>query len=1348
MGFDHVVATRVVVRVLDAAGEPVGAGFLLGPDLVATCAHVVADAAGGDPYAVEGPVDPLRVDFPMVDTGGGQVRDASVVRWVPIESDGSGDIALLGLSGPVPAGARMPPLRRIDQLWGHPFRVLGFPDGLADGVWSTGRIRGRQATGWFQLQVAAGDQPIVGGFSGSPVWDDESGAVVGMTVAADRTGETTTAYLIPIDQVLGTDPELMPCPYRGLEPFGEEHAEFFFGRDDGVAQVEEVLARQPLVAVAGPSGAGKSSLLRAGLLPRARSSGATVAELRPLPGQPIEELIAAALAAPPDDGRTIVLVDQFEELAAADPAGARRLLAALGDRLDGCERRADGTWPLQVVLTARSSTLEEVLAPEIATRLGAGTVLVPPMDRRQLRDAIVAPAERAPGLVFEPGLVDRILDDAAAEPGQLPLVESLLTELWERRAGGVLTIEAYERSGGVAGVVATRAEQVVAALDVAPDDPGLRRLFTALAGTDRDGRFVRRPLRTADVDPALRPLVDRLVAGRLLVVERPPAGEERVQLAHQALIEHWPRLRGWLAEDRDFVSWREEADVQRDRWEAAGRDDGALLRGVPLAATAEWLPRRTADVPVPLREFVARSRARQRREVRRWRVVTAVLAVLVLAAGALAAVAVARGAQVTEQLRLADAQIMAQSALDRLPGDPVTASALALAAHRSDPDNDTARTALSRLAFGMQSVDSVYPDVNRLPAGSLIVSGDGDTVVVRDSGQATVITGALGPAPEYWALPGLPPEQNRLILSNDGRALAGLDIEGRVLLWDIVGRSGPAVVSDGLGTALPRTLNLAPDPVRLSWLTLLPDRTRRLVVWDVRAAAAVPVGIPPISDPQVGLITLTADPGMLAEFRPAGLTIRSVADGAVRATLPPGAYAGYRYAVTCEPGATFVWDVVTGQQLRRLPRLADCTDDILKRELTPTGEFLVETRPGTNDRDLDRWRITSLHTGQAYELVAPPHTADAPQSGDVRRIDVAIVGDRLVGYDLWQRSLLRMHADPADARPGAIVTADARYEVSVDPEAGEITAVDAMTRGLAGVLPRAALLDSGDRQPTMNADSVGLITTSADHVSYAEYAVPGFSRIGYWTLPGGPVKQGAERPHVDSRGDRIVTLDNGVLAAWDRRTGLPIGAPIDLASDAERATNFFIGSEVRVRPGPAWEVAVAGPHGVELWDMSAGTRTAVLESQPIAIMFDDTGTRVAVVENDWSVQVWDVEQRRRIGVPFVTSAPFVLLGFTADGLLAGGTAPESGAAKRIFLIDPQTGRQRGGFTFPSDVDADTALTADGRLVVFDQSGSRPMMFPLDLRRWTDHLCGLVDRPFTDGERALLPASIDFDRPCG
>src|SRR5690349_12449880 len=270
---DHDPVQRAAVRVWDRQHEVVGGGFVVGPGLVATCAHVVADALGADPYDDEPPGGPVQLDLPLL-PGGGSARVAAVVeRWVPIDDDGGGDIALLRLGPAAPPAARMPPLRRIDRLWDHGFRVFGFPEGARAGVWATGLIRGRQGTGWFQLQGDPDGRRIEGGFSGAPVWDLDSGAVVGMAVAADR-GGTTTAYLVPIDQVLGVDPAALPCPYRGLAPFEERDAELFFGREDDVERVAQVLRRRSVVAVAGPSGVGKSSLVRAGLVPRLRASGA------------------------------------------------------------------------------------------------------------------------------------------------------------------------------------------------------------------------------------------------------------------------------------------------------------------------------------------------------------------------------------------------------------------------------------------------------------------------------------------------------------------------------------------------------------------------------------------------------------------------------------------------------------------------------------------------------------------------------------------------------------------------------------------------------------------------------------------------------------------------------------------------------------------------------------------------------------------------------------------------------------------------------------------------------------------------------------------------------------------
>jgi hypothetical protein len=375
---DQEVPARVVVRVLDAVGAPVGAGFVIGPDLVATCAHVLAAAMRGDPYGAAAPAQPVNLDFPLLieaDLDGPARATAEVARWIPIAPDGSGDITVLRVRTPLPDGARMPPLRRVDQLWDHPFRVLGVPAEMADGVWATGRLRSRQGTRWFQMQSSAGEQPIVQGFSGSPVWDADSGAVVGMTVASD-VGGTTTAYLVPIDQVLGVDPELLPCPYRGLEPFGEEHAEYFFGREDDIDRLVDVIGRRRLVAVTGPSGAGKSSLVHAGLLPRLRAQGVAVAELRPLPGRRATEALQVALqAADQPRARLVLVVDQFEELAATDPDAARELLEQIGELVRSAPD--DGHVPVHAVVTLRSATLDEVVVPELAGLLGEGTVFVP-----------------------------------------------------------------------------------------------------------------------------------------------------------------------------------------------------------------------------------------------------------------------------------------------------------------------------------------------------------------------------------------------------------------------------------------------------------------------------------------------------------------------------------------------------------------------------------------------------------------------------------------------------------------------------------------------------------------------------------------------------------------------------------------------------------------------------------------------------------------------------------------------------------------------------------------------------------------------------------------------------------
>jgi hypothetical protein len=77
-----------------------------------------------------------------------------------------------------------------DDLWSHPFRAFGFPAAHDQGVWVSGRLRGRQAAGWVQMDgVAAAGYRVEPGFSGTPVWDDDLDGVVGMAVAAEARPE-------------------------------------------------------------------------------------------------------------------------------------------------------------------------------------------------------------------------------------------------------------------------------------------------------------------------------------------------------------------------------------------------------------------------------------------------------------------------------------------------------------------------------------------------------------------------------------------------------------------------------------------------------------------------------------------------------------------------------------------------------------------------------------------------------------------------------------------------------------------------------------------------------------------------------------------------------------------------------------------------------------------------------------------------------------------------------------------------------------------------------------------------------------------------------------------------------
>ena len=261
------------------------------------------------------------------------------------------------------------------------------------------------------------------------------------------------------------------CPYRGLRYFREEDAAFFFGRDLYINLLQESVARLPLLAVVGASGTGKSSVVRAGLIPRLRQNRtAPVWEAVTLvPGErPLRSLAAAllpllepeltevdrlaeanklaahlaqanvglsevvgrVLQKQPGTDRLLLVVDQWEELYTLTREESDRRLFM--DEILGATERG----PLTAVLTLRGDFFGQALGYRpLADRLQDAVANLGPMNREELHQAVLRPAEKV-NLSFEPGLVERILDDVGSEPGHLPLLEFALTTLWEQRRGG------------------------------------------------------------------------------------------------------------------------------------------------------------------------------------------------------------------------------------------------------------------------------------------------------------------------------------------------------------------------------------------------------------------------------------------------------------------------------------------------------------------------------------------------------------------------------------------------------------------------------------------------------------------------------------------------------------------------------------------------------------------------------------------------------------------------------------------------------------------------------------------------------------------------------------------------
>ncbi|MFE6848955.1 trypsin-like peptidase domain-containing protein [Streptomyces sp. NPDC057686] len=872
---------RALAQIFGRDGRVAGAGFLVAEGVLVTCAHVVRAAGSG-------PGDSLRLAFPHVEGApeveglvladgwrGPEDEDVAVVRLRP--GDGfTGGVTPLALGSA--AGSR-----------GHRVQSYGFPTqaptgghyghGTASGLLPAAEGRG------IHLQLTEAND-LTTGFSGGPVVDEVTGLVIGMLTeitAPDKYGRGQgIAYVTPTQVLREVWPELSEqdvYPYRGLEAFTAEHAQWFEGRKDAVRQVLTHLAEhQRVTFLLGPSGSGKSSLVQAGVLPalatgelpgsdhwllivaRPRQDLLTELERAGLPGADsigVAEAVTRRLAAEPGYQRVVLVIDQYEELLAEPLTSGEqeRRLAAVEQITAAITSLAE----LHVIMIMRDDFYPQqaALAPELLEAAMPGLLNVPStLSQDDLHDIITLPALKA-GAHFEPGLPEHIIADVLASTPDgttsrrapvtvLPMLELTLDQLWQRRSEGFLTHDAYRRIGGVTGSLTTWCD---AALNRLPRGglPIAQRILTSLVRSEDPRHNIpairqRLPLQdlrelAADVNggSASGKRIDEVLAAlthyRLITTHTPgvslihgAAPEQPVaELIHDALIRDWGKLREWVRQDHRFKEWLDHTGTRHARW-AETKDTGDLLTGTALAEGLELAQQRR--LPGDIAAFLTTSKEQQQAVIRRARRLNAVLAALLTVV--LLAVLTGGGALWKWRTTVAQQQTersrnLADRSKTLLATNPELASLLAIKAYQ--------------FSHTRESVASLQA-VAGLPANRRLLghSGSVNAVAFNPNGR-TLVTASADRSVRQWDTPTLNTLATPLLghtgtvqsiaFSPDGGTLATAGSDGTARLWDAATGETRTVLTGHKGAV--QSVAFSPDGHTLA--TASSDRTVRQ--WDV-----------------------------------------------------------------------------------------------------------------------------------------------------------------------------------------------------------------------------------------------------------------------------------------------------------------------------------------------------------------------------------------------------------------------------------------------------------------------------------------------------------------------------------